>query len=134
MYTKERMYKFGMTQNNLCDHCGDLEDLRHMLWDCNRVKHIWTQFAQAFLLFDPGGEITYESLFIGYNPTIIVLESVITRITRSIVSRERQNTVQLCVIKKEVIEHCSCNIYSIRKNTTIKRQWEQLKTIINDLN
>ncbi len=31
IFTKQRMFKFKMTQSEACDFCGELEDVKHVL-------------------------------------------------------------------------------------------------------
>ena len=132
MYTKERMCRFKMTQNNRCNYCGIIEDTKHMLWECPRLDNIWCRLGLVFKNYDPGGEITFETLFIGYNPTNTVLESIITRVTRSIVTRERDEVVQVQKIRHEVLEHCSINIYALKKARRETIKWECIKTLMEE--
>ena len=130
IYTKERMFKFKMVQEDTCDYCGQRENVKHMLWDCPRLSNIWEKLSVAFKAFDPGGEIHYETIFVGYNPTKPILESIITRTTRSLISRERNGRVITEKIKQEIIEHCICNIYSMRRKKRETTGWERVRDII----
>ena len=103
-----------MTQNSLCDFCGATESVRHMLWECERVRAMWEKLGSVFGAFDPVVEITYNAVFVGFKPTRPILESILTRVTRSVVSREREHRIQIPIIKQELVVHCGCNIYSFK--------------------
>ena len=96
------------------------------------MDNIWCRLGLVFKNYDPGGEITFETLFIGYNPTNTVLESIITRVTRSIVTRERDEVVQVQKIRHEVLEHCSINIYALKKARRETIKWECIKTLMEE--
>jgi hypothetical protein len=133
IFTRERMQRFGMVDDRQCCYCGSLETVKHMLWDCNRVRGVWETLNNAFIVYDPGGVITYNSIFVGFSPTIPVLESVLTRVTRSIVSIERQEVMQIRKIKEEIISHSHLNIYSMRSNPKIMDEWNRFKILIETL-
>jgi hypothetical protein len=48
-YTYKRMKKYNMTNNNKCPRCGDLEDSKHLLWECYHSRNIWILFNQSIL-------------------------------------------------------------------------------------
>jgi len=132
MYTKERMFKFKMVNTDNCDFCGSKENLKHLLWDCRRVRETWRKLDLILKTFDPGGDIKYESLFTGLEPINLIKESMITRVTRSIVTREREGPLVLEKIKAELIQHCGLNIYSIKKENRIKAQWRKMKETVEN--
>ena len=37
----ERVNKWNSEVSKLCDFCHEIENVAHMLYQCNRVKHIW---------------------------------------------------------------------------------------------
>jgi hypothetical protein len=40
IFTKDRMYKFKMVQNNKCEICGEIETIKHAIWECTRAKRV----------------------------------------------------------------------------------------------
>jgi hypothetical protein len=44
IFSKERMCRFGMINNNLCERCQQTESTRHLLWDCVESRNIWELF------------------------------------------------------------------------------------------
>ena len=44
IFSKERMCRFGMINNNTCERCQQVESTRHLLWDCVESRNIWNLF------------------------------------------------------------------------------------------
>jgi hypothetical protein len=44
IFSKERMCRFGMIDNNTCERCHQMESSRHLLWDCVESRSIWELF------------------------------------------------------------------------------------------
>ena len=44
IFSKERMCRFGMINNNLCERCQQVESTRHLLWECVEARNIWELF------------------------------------------------------------------------------------------
>jgi len=133
IYSKERMFKFKMVNDENCDFCGRKESIKHMLWDCERVKRTWDLTRAIFTVFDPGIALIFDTVFVGFSPTNVVLESILTRITRTIIARDRSEILSLNKVKFELIEHCNLNIYSKSTKTKDKIPWRQIKNIIEEI-
>jgi hypothetical protein len=43
-FTKERMFKFKMIDNDKCERCGMKETTIHLLWECAETKKMWDGF------------------------------------------------------------------------------------------
>jgi hypothetical protein len=44
IFSKERMCRFGMINNNVCERCQDIETTKHLLWGCRESSNIWEIF------------------------------------------------------------------------------------------
>ena len=44
IFSKERMCRFGMIDNNTCERCHQIESTKHLLWDCVEARNIWALF------------------------------------------------------------------------------------------
>ena len=44
IFSKERMCRFGMINNNICERCQQIETTRHLLWGCVESRNIWELF------------------------------------------------------------------------------------------
>jgi hypothetical protein len=126
------MLKFKMVNNSNCDHCGQKEDVRHLLWECVRTRWLWDRLQTIFTITDSNCIINFDSLFVGFSPTNRVLESIITKVTRLIMTRDRMDRILESKTKWELIEHCNLNMYSLlRKNKDIS-EWESFKNLLEN--
>ena len=41
VYCRERMFRFGMTDDNKCSRCSQVETIEHMLFTCKYVSELW---------------------------------------------------------------------------------------------
>ena len=41
----KQLYRWGIKSSDLCNYCGEKEDIIHLLFDCTRIFELWTQFA-----------------------------------------------------------------------------------------
>ena len=64
IFTKERMFKFKMTQSENCDFCGIKENVKHVLCECGRARSVWNSLD--IILSEAGitSEIKFENIFI----------------------------------------------------------------------
>ena len=44
IFSGERMFRFGMINNNTCVRCQQIESTRHLLWGCRESSNIWELF------------------------------------------------------------------------------------------
>jgi hypothetical protein len=46
IFSKERMCRFGMVDNNRCERCDGVESTKHLLWECAESRKIWALFNE----------------------------------------------------------------------------------------
>ena len=44
IFSKERMCRYRMINNNTCERCQQVESTRHLLWECVESRNIWDLF------------------------------------------------------------------------------------------
>ena len=42
----EKMFKYKMVNSDKCKRCGDVENYKHLLWECREAKNIWRLFNE----------------------------------------------------------------------------------------
>ena len=47
IYTKERLYRFGMIDSPKCPRCDEIETLMHKFCDCDYVRRIWNKATEV---------------------------------------------------------------------------------------
>jgi len=125
IFTKQRMFKFKMTQSELCDFCGEIEDVKHVLWQCARASRVWSFFNNILRGVDIQLNIQFENLFVGFNPTNQVVESIITRLTQIILRIDRANRVDN-VVKHEIMLLAKKYMNIIAVENENKNLWQKI--------
>ena len=46
VYSRDRMFRFGMVEDDLCPRCNLKETVSHMLFECNYSKRIWAETSK----------------------------------------------------------------------------------------
>jgi hypothetical protein len=88
-YTRVRMKKFGMTNNEDCPRCGEIETSEHLLWNCAHVKNIWSLFNQIMCQVSLHNECVtlYEDVFrVGSHPANCMIK---IKIIQALIQIER---------------------------------------------
>ena len=60
IFSKERMCRFGMINNNLCERCQQIESTRHLLWGCEESRNIWGLFNIWIANNNPSSKLVNE--------------------------------------------------------------------------
>ncbi len=126
IFTKERMFKYKMTESNRCDHCMEIETVKHVLWDCRRAREVWVVLGEIMQGLNLGIEVQFENLFIGYNPTNRVIEGIITRLSQIILRIDRQNGIETNTIKTEILQLAKINFLMPNKKIPDSDLWKKI--------
>ena len=97
------MFKFKMTDNELCDRCGMVETIKHLTWECRRSKKIWD--TANIILRESGLQqvITYNNLFTGFSPINLVVEAIVTKVTQLILQIDRRDDISEQKLRSELV-------------------------------
>ena len=60
IFSKERMCKFGMVDNNRCERCEGVESSKHLLWECSESRKIWSLFNEWKVSHSPNSPSVNE--------------------------------------------------------------------------
>ncbi len=126
VFTKERMFKFKMTENDNCDFCGIKETVKHVLWDCARARGVWNQLSLLLNEIELDTEIKFENLFVGYNPTNKALEGILTRFTQILLRIDREKAISMENIKSELILFAKLNASNRNENDSNIDIWKKI--------
>ena len=47
VYSKDRLFRFGLSDSPLCEHCGGIETVNHRIYECDYTKLIWQAIANC---------------------------------------------------------------------------------------
>ena len=78
IYTKERKFRFGLSDSPNCARCGQTEDLRHKFYECDYVSRIWSKINNYIIQLrisnvTPEPENKMLGAFPDTNPTILTI-------------------------------------------------------------
>ena len=126
VYTKEKLFRFGLNNSPNCPRCGSLENLEHKFITCTYVDRIW---KEAFTYIDKINQTDQTEdkanliigMFKGTQPLILsILAEVLQRIMY--LSDEANYLLRPKILVKRAIE-------LVAK----REQEEEIKNQINDL-
>ena len=123
IYSKEKLARFGLIQDQQCPRCGLVEDLRHKLKDCEYTKRIW---GVAFGKSNPTGyDLDIENrilgAFRGCTATKLTLHAeILLRLTSL---KDDQNYL---LMPKRFVDNAIVYLLRKEKNRRIKDELEAL--------
>ena len=123
IYSKEKLARFGLIQDQQCPRCGLVEDLRHKLIDCEYTKRIW---GVAFGKSNPTGyDLDIENrilgAFRGCTATKLTLHAeILLRLTSL---KDDQNYL---LMPKRFVDNAIMYLLRKEKNRRIKDELEAL--------
>jgi hypothetical protein len=111
------MKKYKMTNSDKCPRCEEMESTKHLLWECNYVKRIWTLYNVMMNKLNLQNEkvLKYEDV---YSPGLSVDTCLIKiRVIQELIQIERpKNWTEEKIIK------ISNELINLEKyNATVKR-------------
>jgi hypothetical protein len=94
IFCNKRMFKFKMTNSPNCAMCPEtVETIKHVLWECPRASRAWkflNDQTKEFLGFE---YVCYRSVILGQTSANMAMESMITWVTKMIMSIDRSNLI-----------------------------------------
>ena len=122
-YTKEKLHRFGLIENNTCPRCDQIETLNHKFFNCDYTSRIWENFSRKALSLttDPRTPIDGIKKLLGIfkeaNTSYISLAAeILLRI-----SYLDDNQTYL-ILPKKIVEHSIKSIASRERNRQIKEE------------
>ena len=126
IYTKERMFRFGMSRNDQCERCGMVETYRHLFWKCAESRRVWQVFNDYVLSIGGSHSVgCYEDVFIIDRSGAISMIKV--RVIQTMIQIIRPIGWTIDRVRKlaqdiKCIELYNCAVY--HKNERHKNRWE----------
>jgi len=128
IFTRERMFRFKMIDNDQCLVCNETETLEHAVWLCPRAGLVWRALDNMLESLNLRYTITFESLFIGISPVNRVLETLITKLTQSLLSYDRSSNYSDQNIKNIIFNYAIIHKYKFKRknNQSESTMWENI--------
>ena len=129
IYTKEKLHRYNLIDNDRCPRCGEAETLNHKFIECDYVRRIWRYATSltANLISANQNQLPVDSRslvlgsFVESTPTILTLHAEILQ--RILYLREEQNYL---VHPKTLVTHCLKLIARSEKRATVRDEIKSL--------
>ena len=100
--TNKKLYVFGIADNNLCDKCGEIETITHLLCECNLITDLWQDIEQWMTInLRETIQLTNESILLGDN-TISIIANYIIIVTKHEIFKSKWTKKDLTV--KDIVK------------------------------
>jgi len=125
-YSNARMKKFKMIETDKCSRCEQVEDTKHLLWECFQSKNIWSLFNEVMRKTGNLEKVTsFEEIFVpGLNSKTCLIK---IRIIQELIQIERPINWRIEKLLKLIQEAIKVDEL-INHQTTDK--WKHFKTLI----
>jgi hypothetical protein len=134
-YSKDRMFRFKMIDNETCDRCGQTETFKHLLWECSESKRIWQAYnalleqseLQDFKIND------FKSLFEA--ESLPVLDTIKISLVKEIIQIERppnwivSNVIRIIGELRRIEYYNAAQTKCLDK---ITKRWMKIVIVINE--
>ena len=74
VFCNERRFRFRMSDSPLCEFCGEVETVKHLVWSCQRSQECWDFLNLLTSTQGRGNYATYEAVVLGSDNPVPVLE------------------------------------------------------------
>jgi len=130
-FTHKRMKRFNMTNSDQCPRCGEIEDMKHLLWECQKVKPIWDLYNQVMQSVKVDKVTSYEDIFVpGENEAVCNIK---IKLIQEMIQIERPKNWNIDNIKKMIVNMANMENFMANKNNNLNKykiKWNQFNTIL----
>jgi hypothetical protein len=129
-YTYEKMKKYKMQESDSCPRCGNKENLKHLIWDCDHSSKIWNCLNQIFRESDPNNESDlvgkYENIFEACkNPSYTIIKLKIIQEIIQIVRPKNWNKDKVVQVIKSLWSTEKFNAIRYKNESKFNKTWKQ---------
>ena len=129
VFCNDRKYRFRMSDSPNCEFCGEVENVKHLVWTCQRSRDCWEYFNRITAGHGEGNYATYETVVMGAVKPVRVLEEIVVLILRLIMTKDRSNSIEQVAIQNSIktkysSEKILCN--NLRKLAKLDEKWETM--------
>ena len=136
IFCNSRMHRFKMVNSPNCSRCPNtIETVKHLLWECPRSRNVW-DYLNLRLKDDIGYDyVNYETIILGGDRPIYIVEILIVWLLRVIMSIERDEIITNSIVDQQIKTLFNYEKISFGENTNkFKLRWESLESIVGDMN
>jgi exonuclease III len=136
IFSKSRLHKIKLVENNFCDHCLPtaevIEDLKHLLWECPGSRATWNTLQQIFLDLNIEYQISLKSIIMGIQNAPISIELIVTVVARLLARKGRPKSLNREQINREIVSLIKIEEHIARKTNKMdfhSKKWEIFESL-----
>jgi hypothetical protein len=129
-FTRVRMKKYGMVNDDVCQRCGEVETMKHQIWECTQAKNIWQLYNELMVCLGENGEEVDEYNSIYVTPEGTAITQIKIRIIQEMIQIARPNNWGRCEIRKLVKDLINMELYNSKQNSVMhkfKLKWNEIE-------
>jgi hypothetical protein len=131
IFSKSRLHKIKIADNNFCDHCSQftevIEDVNHLLWECPGSRETWNNLQQILSNLNIDYQISLKSIILGIQNAPTSVELVVTVIARLLARKCRPKSLSRNAIVSEIINIMKVEQYIAKRKDKLefsRQKWE----------
>ena len=131
IFSKSRLHKIKIADNNFCDHCSQftevIEDVNHLLWECPGSRETWNNLQQILSNLNIDYLISLKSIILGIQNAPTSVELVVTVIARLLARKCRPKSLSRNAIVSEIINIMKVEQYIAKRKDKLefsRKKWE----------
>ena len=138
IFSKSRLHKIKIADNNLCDHCSQhtevIEDVNHLLWECPGSRDTWNNLQLILTNLNIDYQISLKSIILGIQNAPPSVELIVTVIARLLARKCRPKSLTRNAIESEIHNIMKVEQYIAKRKGKLDffdKKWnifEQLKS------
>jgi len=136
IFSKSRLHKIKIADNNFCDHCYQFaevtEDLNHLLWECPGSRETWNNLQLILLNLNIEYEISLKSIIMGIQNAPISVELIVTVIARLLARKCRPKSLSRDMIVSEIINIMKVEQHIAKRNgkfDLFNKKWKNFEQL-----
>lgn len=120
-YTYKKMKRYKMVDSENCPRCGNIEDLKHLVFDCSHVSKMWNHYNELVTQFNSKNSKVLCFMDVFKVPDTAAITLIKIKLIQSMIQKERP--INWSIDKfKEIIREV---ILLERYNSTVNRSLDE---------
>jgi hypothetical protein len=129
-----------MSENNICDRCGEVENKSHQLYECQYAKRMWDHYNKIirFLNLDEDAVHSIEEAILPGKYSSIVSETLKSLVLKANIQIERpkhnsEKIIESLFLAQSKIEGLAYNrIKQSRQSSKLTALWKKLQLLLRN--
>jgi hypothetical protein len=130
-FTHKKMKRFNMTESDKCPRCDEIEDMRHLIWECPKVKQIWELYNQVMESINGVKVTNYEDVFVPGESDAVC--NVKIKLIQELIQIERPKNWKIENFRNIIINMANIESYTAsmkNQSNSNKIKWKQFRNLL----